>query len=51
MFSMLVARVLITPEFLAEMSTAQTLDLVKVEWVADRSVKVKIRQSVLTFST
>ncbi|KAF9483399.1 WD40 repeat-like protein [Pholiota conissans] len=35
----------------AEMSAAQTLDLVKVEWVADRSVKVKIRHSVLTFST
>ncbi|KAF9561801.1 hypothetical protein CPC08DRAFT_688535 [Agrocybe pediades] len=35
----------------AIMSTAETLDLVRVEWIADRSVRVKIRQSVLTFST
>ncbi|KAF8158416.1 hypothetical protein B0H34DRAFT_797808 [Crassisporium funariophilum] len=35
----------------ANMTTAETLDLVRVEWVADRSVKVKIRESVLTFST
>jgi hypothetical protein len=33
------------------MTTAETLDFVGVEWIADRSVKVKIRQSVLTFST
>ncbi|KAF8964335.1 hypothetical protein BDZ97DRAFT_1919029 [Flammula alnicola] len=35
----------------ANISTAETLDLVRVEWVTDRSVKVKIRHSVLTFST
>lgn len=35
----------------ANMSVAETLELVKVEWVADRSVKVKIKESVLTFST
>jgi len=33
------------------MTTAETLDLIRVEWIADRSVKVRIRQSVLTFST
>ena len=33
------------------MTTAETLDLVRVEWIGDRSVKVRIRQSVLTFST
>lgn len=33
------------------MSVEETLDLVKFEWVADRSVKVKIRDSILTFST
>ncbi|PPQ70616.1 hypothetical protein CVT25_011982 [Psilocybe cyanescens] len=35
----------------AEMTTAETLELVRVEWIADRSVKVKIRQSIMTFST
>jgi len=35
----------------ANMTTAETLDLVRVEWIADRSVKVRIRQSILTFST
>ncbi|KDR82569.1 hypothetical protein GALMADRAFT_237950 [Galerina marginata CBS 339.88] len=35
----------------ADMTTAETLDLVSVEWIADRSVRVKIRQSILTFST
>lgn len=35
----------------ANMSIAGTLDFVKVEWVADRSVKVKIKESILTFST
>ena len=33
------------------MTTDDTLSLVRVEWIADRSVRVKIRQSVLTFST
>ena len=37
--------------FSGNMTTAETLDLVRVEWNADRSVKVRIRQSVLTFST
>lgn len=32
------------------MTTAETLDLLRVEWIADRSVKVRIRQSILTFS-
>ena len=35
----------------AEIATSDILDLVRVEWFTDRSVKVKIRQSVLTFST
>jgi WD40 repeat protein len=34
-----------------KMTTAETLDLVRIEWITDRSVKVRIRQSVLTFST
>ncbi len=37
--------------FIAEMTTAESLDLLQVEWLTDRSVKVKIRQSVLTFGT
>ncbi|KAK7054386.1 hypothetical protein VNI00_003580 [Paramarasmius palmivorus] len=36
---------------LAKMSRAETLELVRFEWTADRSVKLKIRESVLTFST
>ena len=36
---------------LAGIATSDILDLVRVEWFTDRSVKVKIRQSVLTFST
>jgi hypothetical protein len=36
---------------LAEIATSDILDLVRVEWFTERSVKVKIRQSVLTFST
>jgi len=36
---------------LADMTTEETLSLVRVEWIADRSVQVKIRQSILTFST
>ncbi|KAH9480388.1 WD repeat-containing protein 7 [Psilocybe cubensis] len=35
----------------ADMTTAETLELVRIEWIADRSVRVKIRQSVMTFST
>ncbi|RXW25374.1 hypothetical protein EST38_g529 [Candolleomyces aberdarensis] len=35
----------------AEMTAEETLDLVKFDWVADRSVKVKIRDTILTFST
>ncbi|KAF8903093.1 hypothetical protein CPB84DRAFT_1728490 [Gymnopilus junonius] len=35
----------------ADMTTEETLFLVRVEWIADRSVQVKIRQSILTFST
>ena len=35
----------------AEIATSDILDLVRVEWITDRSVKVKIGQSVLTFST
>lgn len=35
----------------AEMTMEETLELIGFEWVADRSVKVKIRASVLTFST
>jgi WD40 repeat protein len=37
--------------FSGDMTTAETLDFVRVEWIADRSVKVRIRQSILTFST
>lgn len=33
------------------MSVAATLEWIKFEWVADRSVKLKIRESILTFST
>ncbi|KAF9468708.1 hypothetical protein BDZ94DRAFT_1304460 [Collybia nuda] len=35
----------------ANMGVAATLEWVKFEWVADRSVKLKIRESILTFST
>lgn len=35
----------------ANMTMEEALDLVAFEWVADRSVKVKIRDSILTFST
>ncbi|KAL1744226.1 WD40-repeat-containing domain protein [Schizophyllum fasciatum] len=35
----------------AEMSVTETFDLIKFEWTGDRSVRVKIRQSVLTLST
>ena len=35
----------------ARMSLAATLDSVHFEWVGDRSVKLKIRESTLTFST
>jgi len=37
--------------YIAEMTTAESLDLLRVEWITDRSVKVKIRQSVLTLGT
>ncbi|THU84458.1 WD40 repeat-like protein [Dendrothele bispora CBS 962.96] len=33
------------------MTTAETLKFVNFDWTADRSVKLKIRESVLTFST
>ncbi|KAL0960599.1 hypothetical protein HGRIS_005631 [Hohenbuehelia grisea] len=35
----------------ADMTIAATLEWVRFEWTADRSVKLKIRQSTLTFST
>lgn len=35
----------------ADMSVSGTLEFVKVEWIADRSVRVKIKESVLTFNT
>ncbi|KAI4523652.1 WD40 repeat-like protein [Schizophyllum commune Loenen D] len=34
-----------------EMTVTETFDLVKFEWTGDRSVKVRIRHSVLTLST
>lgn len=33
------------------MTVAGTLDSVRFEWTADRNVKLKIRESVLAFST
>ncbi|KAJ3733629.1 hypothetical protein DFJ43DRAFT_1117017 [Lentinula guzmanii] len=33
------------------MNIAETLEFVRFEWTADRSVKLKIRDSILTFST
>ncbi|KIK67043.1 hypothetical protein GYMLUDRAFT_216928 [Collybiopsis luxurians FD-317 M1] len=33
------------------MTVAETLELVQFEWTAERSVKLKIRDSILTFST
>ena len=36
---------------IVNMSLASTLELVKFEWTADRSVKLNIRDSVFTFST
>jgi len=35
----------------ADMTVAGTLDSVRFEWTADRNVKLKIRESVLAFST
>lgn len=35
----------------ANMSLAETLELVRFEWPADRSVKLRIKESTLTFST
>ncbi|PPR04097.1 hypothetical protein CVT24_010670 [Panaeolus cyanescens] len=35
----------------SEITTAETLDLVRVEWVAERTVRIMIRQNVFTFST
>ncbi|KAI5896258.1 WD40 repeat-like protein [Schizophyllum commune H4-8] len=35
----------------ADMTVTETFDLVKFEWTGDRSVRVKIRHSVLTLST
>ncbi|KAJ7505803.1 hypothetical protein B0H11DRAFT_1851029 [Mycena galericulata] len=34
----------------ANMTTAESLNLVRFEWTADRSVRLKIRESTLTFS-
>jgi len=34
-----------------EMTTEETLELIHIQWITDRSVKVRIRQSVMTFST
>ena len=33
------------------MTTEETLELIHIQWITDRSVKVRIRQSVMTFST
>lgn len=33
------------------MTVAETLELIKFEWVGDRSVKLMIRNATLTFST
>ncbi|KAK7061717.1 WD-repeats-region domain-containing protein [Favolaschia claudopus] len=35
----------------ANMTTAESLNLVRFEWAAERSVRLKIRESTLTFST
>ncbi|KAJ7068988.1 hypothetical protein B0H15DRAFT_138368 [Mycena belliarum] len=35
----------------ANMTIAESLDLVRFEWPADRSVRLRIRESTLTFST
>ncbi|KAG5725162.1 WD repeat-containing protein 7 [Termitomyces sp. T112] len=35
----------------ANMTTQEAMDLIRINWVADRSVKIRIRDSVLTFST
>jgi len=35
----------------ANMTIAESLNLVRFEWPADRSVRLKIRESTLTFST
>lgn len=35
----------------SDMSLIETLELVNFEWVADRTVRVRIRESILTFST
>ncbi|KAG6864820.1 hypothetical protein C0991_006941 [Blastosporella zonata] len=35
----------------ANMNIQEAMDLVDITWVADRSVKIKIRDSILTFST
>ncbi|KAG5644672.1 hypothetical protein DXG03_007971 [Asterophora parasitica] len=35
----------------ASMHAHDTMDLVRFEWVADRSVRIKIRDSIMTFST
>jgi hypothetical protein len=35
----------------ANMSVAETLEFVNFEWAAERSVKVKIKENILTFST
>jgi len=40
-----------TVGLLANMTVAETLDLVKFEWLSERSVGLHIRESRLTFST
>jgi WD repeat-containing protein 7 len=37
--------------FQGNMTVAETLELVQFEWTAERSVKLRIRDSILTFST
>jgi hypothetical protein len=37
--------------FLANMTIAGTLEWVKFEWPVERTVRLHIRESVLTFST
>ncbi|KAF5384322.1 hypothetical protein D9615_003314 [Tricholomella constricta] len=35
----------------ANMDVQETMEVVRFDWVADRSVKIKIRDSIMTFST
>ena len=38
------------PNFLGKMTIAETLEGVHFEWLSDRSVRLRMRQSMLTFS-